>query len=237
MTGAFLKAQGINTHYGLSHILRDVSLEVAPKQAVGLLGRNGMGKTTLLRTLAGLTPARSGRIAINGREMRGARASALARAGVAFVPEDRGIFPNLTVIENLTFAARGERRNDDAWTLARVYELFPRLKEREGHWGNQLSGGEQKMLAIGRALLTNPQLILLDEATEGLAPKVREQIWLTLRLIVESGIAAVIVDKNLKDLLALADRHIVLSKGEVVFNGSTAELTADDAFIHRHLGV
>ena len=232
-----LHADGLNTYYGASHILRNVALHVRRKEAVTLLGRNGMGKTTLLRTLAGLTPARTGTIAINGTEMRGARASAIARAGVAFVPENRGIFPNLTVLENLTFAARPPARDQDAWTLERVHSLFPRLHERQNHWGNQLSGGEQKMLAIARALLTNPRLILLDEATEGLAPKVREQIWTTLRLILDSGIAAVIVDKNLDDLLLLADRHIVLAKGEVMFDGTTAMLKADEALIHRHLGV
>ena len=232
-----LRAEGLNTYYGSSHILRDVALKVDRKEAVTLLGRNGMGKTTLLRTLAGLTRARTGHITINGAEMRAARASAISRAGVAFVPEDRGIFPNLTVLENLTFAARPPALDQAGWTLDRVHSLFPRLHERRQHWGNQLSGGEQKMLAIARALLTNPQLILLDEATEGLAPKVREQIWTTLRLILKSGIAVIIVDKNLDDLLALADRHVVLAKGAVVFDGTTAALKADEALIQRHLGV
>jgi branched-chain amino acid transport system ATP-binding protein len=232
-----LRASGINTYYGLSHILRNVGLEIRRGQAMGLLGRNGMGKTTLLRTLAGLTPARSGEIVINGINTRGKRAAAVARGGLAFVPEDRGIFPNLTVLENLTFARRDARGGGRSWTLDRVYDLFPRLAEREDHWGNQLSGGEQKMLAIGRALMTNPQLILLDEATEGLAPKVREQIWTTLRLILDSGIAAIVVDKNLDDLLRIAAHHIVLAKGEVVFDGTTAALKADEALIHRHLGV
>ena len=174
-----------------------------PGETVSLLGRNGMGKTTLLRTLMGLVRARSGRVHLNGRDITGARPSAIARMGLAFVPEDRGIFPNLSVIENLTFAARAGRGARPDWTLPRVYELFPRLAERQTHWGNQLSGGEQKMLAIGRALMTNPDLILLDEATEGLAPKVRDEIWATLRLVTGAGIAAVVVDKNLEDLLAL----------------------------------
>jgi branched-chain amino acid transport system ATP-binding protein len=232
-----LLAEGINTYYGASHILRNVSFRVMPRETVSLLGRNGMGKTTLLRSLMGLTRPRSGAIALNGRDITGARASAVARAGLAFVPEDRGIFPNLTVMENLTFAARVKRGTRPDWTLARIYALFPRLAERRAHWGNQLSGGEQKMLTIGRALMTNPDVILLDEATEGLAPQVRDEIWATLRLIRESGIATVVVDKNLDDLLALADRHVVMAKGEIVFDGPTAALKADEALIHRHLGV
>jgi branched-chain amino acid transport system ATP-binding protein len=232
-----LLAEGINTYYGASHILRNVNFRVMPRETVSLLGRNGMGKTTLLRSLMGLTRPRSGRIALNGRDITGARASSVARAGLAFVPEDRGIFPNLTVEENLTFAARVGRGARPDWTLARICALFPRLAERRAHWGNQLSGGEQKMLTIGRALMTNPDVILLDEATEGLAPQVRDEIWATLRLIRESGIAAVVVDKNLDDLLALADRHVVMAKGEIVFDGSTAALKADAALIHRHLGV
>ena len=232
-----LRAQALNTYYGPSHILRGVDFRVMPRETVSLLGRNGMGKTTLLRTLMGLVRPRTGRIELNGRDVTGARASAIARSGLAFVPEDRGIFPNLTVEENLTFAARPGRDGALGWTLARVYELFPRLDERRSHWGNQLSGGEQKMLAIGRALLTNPEIILLDEATEGLAPKVRDEIWATVRLIARSGIASIVVDKNLDDLLALADRHVVMAKGEIVFEGSAAALKADEALIHRHLGV
>jgi branched-chain amino acid transport system ATP-binding protein len=232
-----LLAEGIDTYYGASHILRNVSFRVMPRETVSLLGRNGMGKTTLLRSLMGLTRPRSGAIALNGRDVTGARASSVARAGLAFVPEDRGIFPNLTVEENLTFAARAGHGTRPDWTLARIYALFPRLAERRAHWGNQLSGGEQKMLTIGRALMTNPEVILLDEATEGLAPQVRDEIWATLRLIRESGIATVVVDKNLDDLLALADRHVVMAKGEIVFDGSTEALKADAALIHRHLGV
>ncbi len=232
-----LAAAGLNTFYGQSHILRDVDFRVMPGETVSLLGRNGMGKTTLLRTLMGLVRPRSGHVHLDGRDITGVRPSAIARMGLAFVPEDRGIFPNLTVIENLTFASRAGRGARPDWTLPRVYELFPRLAERQTHWGNQLSGGEQKMLAIGRALMTNPDLILLDEATEGLAPKVRDEIWATLRLVTRAGIAAVVVDKNLEDLLALCDRHVVMAKGAIVFDGSAAELRADEAFIHRHLGV
>ena len=232
-----LQAERLNTFYGQSHVLRDVNFRVLPKETVSLLGRNGMGKTTLLRSLMGLVRPRTGRVRLNGIDITGARAAAVARAGLALVPEDRGVFPNLTVAENLTFAARPGRRAGPRWTLERVYELFPRLTERRAHWGNQLSGGEQKMLAIGRALMTNPDLMLLDEATEGLAPRVRDEIWSTLRLVTASGIAAVIVDKNLDDLLALADRHVVMAKGEIVFDGTGAQLRADQALIHRHLGV
>ncbi|MCC6946641.1 MAG: ABC transporter ATP-binding protein [Bradyrhizobiaceae bacterium] len=232
-----LQADAVNAYYGQSHILRNVSIRVMPHEAVSLMGRNGMGKTTLLRTLMGLLRPRSGAIRLRGADMTGERASAVARAGIAFVPEDRGVFPNLTVEENLTFAARPGRDARADWTLERVYGLFPRLAERRSNWGNQLSGGEQKMLAIGRALMTNPEIILLDEATEGLAPKVRDEIWATLRLITEAGIASIVVDKNLDDLFELAHRHMVIVKGEIVFDGPTAALRADEALIHRHLGV
>ncbi|HEX2216626.1 MAG TPA: ABC transporter ATP-binding protein [Xanthobacteraceae bacterium] len=232
-----LVAEGINAAYGRSHILRNLSFRVMREETVSLLGRNGMGKTTLLRTLTGLLQPASGRIRLNEIEVTGARPSRVARLGLSFVPEGRGIFPNLTVEENLTFAQRPARGGASGWRLAHIYDMFPRLAERRGNWGNQLSGGEQKMLAIGRALMTNPEILLLDEATEGLAPKLREEIWGTLRTIRAAGTAAVVVDKNLDDLLALADRHVILSKGEVVFDGPTEALRADAAIIHRHLGV
>lgn len=232
-----LRAEGINTFYGRSHILRNVSFRVNRGETVSLLGRNGMGKTTLLRTLMGLVRPASGRIALNGIDMTGARASVRSRAGLAFVPEGRGIFPNLAVEENLTFAARAGPTGERPWTLERVYSLFPRLFERRHHWGNELSGGEQQMLSIGRALMTSPSIILLDEATEGLAPKLRDEIWATVKEIATSGIAAIIVDKNLGDLLTLADRNTIMAKGEIVFEGSSAALKSDEALIHRHLGV
>jgi branched-chain amino acid transport system ATP-binding protein len=232
-----LIAEGLNASYGQSHILRDLNFRVMPRETVSLLGRNGMGKTTLLRALMGLLRPTSGSIRLNGVDTVGARPSAVARRGLAFVPEGRGIFPNLSVEENLTVASRPARGAAAAWTLPRIYAMFPRLAERRSNWGNQLSGGEQKMLAIGRALMTNPQILLFDEATEGLAPKLRDEIWETLRQIRASGVATVVVDKNLDDLLALADRHVILSKGEVVFDGSATALRADEALIHRHLGV
>jgi len=237
MSAPVLLAEKINTYYGQSHILHGVGFRVMPRETVSLLGRNGMGKTTLLRTLMGLVRPRTGSVHLNGDDITGQRPSHAARAGLGFIPEDRGIFPNLTVIENLTFAARPGRGARPDWTLERIYSLFPRLAERRSHWGNQLSGGEQKMLSIGRALMTNPEIILLDEATEGLAPKVRDEIWATLRHVASTGIAAIVVDKNLDDLLALAHRHVVMAKGEIVFEGSTEALKADEALIHRHLGV
>lgn len=232
-----LRAERLNTFYDRSHVLRDLDFHVGHQETVSLLGRNGMGKTTLLRTLMGLTPPRSGHVILNGRDVTRARPSVVARMGMALVPEGRGIFPNLTVEENLIVAARAGRESREPWRLDRVYAMFPRLAERRAHWGNQLSGGEQKMLAVGRALMTNPDILLLDEATEGLAPKVREEIWAIVRLVAASGIATVLVDKNLEDLLALADRHVILSKGEIVFDGTTEALKADAALIHRHLGV
>lgn len=232
-----LEAVGIDTYYGASHILRGVDFRVGPQETVSLLGRNGMGKTTLLRTLMGLVRPRAGSIHLHESEITNARPARISRAGIGFVPEGRGIFPNLTCEENLTFAARAGRHGRRDWTLERVYGLFPRLAERRSNWGNQLSGGEQQMLTIGRALMTNPELILLDEATEGLAPKLRDQIWETLRVIAEAGLSIVVVDKNLADIFELADRHVILSKGTVVFDGPTETLRGDDALIHRYLGV
>ena len=237
MTAQAILAEGLNTHYGRSHILRDVSFRVAPGETVSLLGRNGMGKTTLLRTLAGLVRPSSGTVRLNEKNVSNLRASVRSRAGLAIVPEGRGIFPNLTVAENLTFASRANNKGERPWPLERIYALFPRLAERKHPWGNELSGGEQQMLSIGRALMTSPSIILLDEATEGLAPKLRDEIWATVKQITASGIAAIIVDKNLNDLLALADRNTIMAKGQIVFDGTSAELRADEALIHRHLGV
>jgi branched-chain amino acid transport system ATP-binding protein len=237
MTTPLLAATNLNTFYGPSHILRDVSFHVGVRETVSLLGRNGMGKTTLLRTLMGLVKPRSGAILLHGHDVTGTRANAMSRSGLALVPENRGIFPNLTVEENLIFAERRGPNGRHEWQREKIYELFPRLAERRKNWGNQLSGGEQQMLTIGRALMCNPDVILVDEATEGLAPKVREDIWRMLRIIAANGVAIVVVDKNLKDLLALSDRHVILAKGAIVFNGTSNELRSDPEFVHRWLGV
>jgi branched-chain amino acid transport system ATP-binding protein len=237
MNTPVLAATKLNTFYGPSHILRDVSFYVGQRETVSLLGRNGMGKTTLLRTLMGLVKPRSGAIALHGKDVTGARANAMSRAGLGLVPENRGIFPNLTVEENLIFAERDGHGGRRDWQRDKIYDLFPRLAERRKNWGNQLSGGEQQMLTIGRALMANPDIILVDEATEGLAPKLRDDIWRTLRVIAANGVAIVVVDKNLKDLLNLSDRHVILAKGAIVFNGTSDELRRDPDLVHRWLGV
>ena len=232
-----IEAEKLHTYYGASHILHGISLSVAPGETLSLMGRNGMGKTTLLRSLLGLTPPRRGTVKIYGREMTGAPPQKIVRQGIAFVPEDRGIFPNLTVRENLVMAARPGLDGRKDWDLARVLETFPRLAQRLSHMGNHLSGGEQQMLTVGRALLTNPELLILDEATEGLAPLIRKEIWSVVRSIKRSGIATVIVDKDIKALLELADRNLIISKGRIVYEGSSAELAANPEIHTRYLGV
>jgi branched-chain amino acid transport system ATP-binding protein len=232
-----LRVEGLHTYYGQSHILRGISLAIAQRQSLGLMGRNGMGKTTLIRSIMGLVAPRTGHIAIDGRDATRDPAFRRARAGLAYVPEGRGIFASLSVAEHLAVAARPGADGRADWTIPRVLELFPRLAQRLDHSGAQLSGGEQQMLAIARALLTNPRLLILDEATEGLAPIVREQIWHTIRLIRDTGIATLVVDKSISDVAALADRIIVLVKGEIAFEGPPARLQADAALMHRHLGV
>jgi branched-chain amino acid transport system ATP-binding protein len=234
---ALVEAAGLHTFYGSSHVLHGVDFRVGRGETVGLLGRNGMGKTTLLRSILGLTRAAAGEVMVKGRRMTRAAPHAIARMGVAFVPEGRGIFPNLTVRENLVMAARAGAGGRRDWTLERVLATFPRLAERLGHGGGQLSGGEQQMLTIGRALMTNPDLLVLDEATEGLAPLIAREIWHILRTIRETGIASVIVDKNHAAVTAVADRAVVLVKGRVVFAGSSGELRAQPDLLKRHLGV
>jgi len=236
MSEPLISLEGVHTYYGASHVLHGVDLHLERGQCISLMGRNGMGKTTTLKTIMGLVRPRQGRVMINGRDAAPLPTHAVARGGIAYVPEERGIFPNLTVIENLTMAARSGG-NGAEWTLTRVLELFPRLGERRGHWGNHLSGGEQQMLTIGRALMTNPDVLLLDEATEGLAPLIREGIWSVIGVIKASGIASIIVDKNVAKLMDLADRHMILVKGRVVFQGDSEELRADPDLLHRHLGV
>ena len=234
---ALVSAEGLHTYYGPSHVLHGVDFEVRRGETVALMGRNGMGKTTLLRSLMGLTPPKRGRIMIDGRDVTGAAPHTVARAGLALVPEGRGIFPSLTVREHLVMAARPGRSGRAEWTLARVLETFPRLAERLDHGGAQLSGGEQRMLTIGRALMTNPELLILDEATEGLAPLIAREIWSILRRLRAGGMAAVIVDKNSAAMTAIADRCVILVKGSAVFAGTAAALRAAPEILEKHLGV
>ena len=237
LSAPILAGQGLNTYYGQSHILRDVSIAIRTGETIGLMGRNGMGKTTLIRTLMGLVRARSGVVQIDGRDATRAPAHTIARRGIAYVPEGRGIFASLSVAENIAIAERPGTDGRCEWTPGRVLELFPRLAQRLTNRGDQLSGGEQQMLAIGRALVTNPRLLILDEATEGLAPIVRDEIWKTIRLIRATGMATLIVDKTVSAVTGIADRVVVLVKGEIVLDGGPAELTANPDLMHRHLGV
>jgi branched-chain amino acid transport system ATP-binding protein len=217
-------------------VLHGVDVQIARGQTMGLLGRNGMGKSTLIRTLLGHVTQREGRITVNGQDLSKARPHEVARAGVAYVPEGRGIFPNLSVRENLVMAARSGPNGQNEWTLQRVLKTFPRLEERFGNLGSQLSGGEQQMLSIGRALMTHPTLIILDEATEGLAPLIVAEIWRVIADIRKSGIATLIVDRDYRKVLAQADRALVLQKGQVVLQGAAATLR-DDPQLAACLGV
>jgi branched-chain amino acid transport system ATP-binding protein len=232
-----VEARGLHTFYGPSHVLHGVDLSIRRGETIALMGRNGMGKTTLLRSLLGLTPPRRGKVLIDGRPMTGAKPHLIARQGLAFVPEGRGIFATLSVREHLVMAARPGRDGRRDWSLERALAVFPRLGERLDHGGAQLSGGEQQMLTIARALLTNPDLLILDEATEGLAPLIAKEIWAIIRALRAGGLAVLIVDKNVAALAALADRAVVLVRGRVAFAGSTAELVAQPEMVHRHLGV
>jgi branched-chain amino acid transport system ATP-binding protein len=212
-------------------------MEVSEGEAVGLLGRNGMGKTTTVRAIMGLLSVRTGAVTFEGRDIRNLPPYRVAKLGVGLVPEGRQVFPNLTVHENLTATARTRSNNGRNWTLDRVYELFPILEQRHAHMGNQLSGGEQQMLAIGRALMTNPRLLILDEATEGLAPLVRAEIWKCLRTLKEAGHSILVIDKNVGALSRVADRHYVIEKGRIVWTGNSRELNEDATVRQRHLGV
>jgi branched-chain amino acid transport system ATP-binding protein len=230
-----LALDGVETSYGLSQVLFGVSLSIAPGEMVTLMGRNGMGKTTTVRSIMGLTRARAGRIRFDGRDIRGLPSYRVAQLGIGLVPEGRQIFPNLSVRENLLATAVAPE--GAAWTLDTVYKLFPRLAERAGSMGNQLSGGEQQMLAIGRALMTNPRLLILDEATEGLAPLIRAEIWRCLAQLKASGLAILVIDKNVGTLLRAADRHFLIERGRVVWSGASHELAAATDIQHRYLGV
>ncbi|WP_084267586.1 ABC transporter ATP-binding protein [Azohydromonas lata] len=232
-----LEASDLHAHYGQSHVLQGVALRIARGEAVGLLGRNGMGKTTFIRTLLGQVRASGGRVSVAGRDMTGQPTERIARLGIGYVPEGRGVFPNLSVRENLVMAARPGTRGQREWTLERVLKTFPRLAERLDHGGGQLSGGEQQMMAIGRALMTNPELMILDEATEGLAPLVVAEIWRVIGLIRASGIASLVVDRDFRKVLTHTDRCVVLEKGRVVLEGPSAALAKDEAALHRYLGV
>jgi branched-chain amino acid transport system ATP-binding protein len=229
MAELLLDARGVNAWYGSSHVLQGVDLQIRRGETLGLLGRNGMGKSTLIRTLMGHVPQRQGQVTLFGVDRSKARPHEVARAGVAYVPEGRGIFPTLTVRENLVMAARPGRQGQRDWTLERVLSTFPRLAERIGNAGAQLSGGEQQMLSIGRALMTHPELIILDEATEGLAPLIVADIWRVIGEIRTSGIATLIVDRDYRKVLARSDRALVLQKGQVVMSGPAAEVAADPA--------
>ena len=232
-----LVVDALDTYYGDSHVLRGVGLELPAATALGLLGRNGMGKTTLIRAIMGYVPARAGSVAWHGDLVSGQPPERIARRGIGYVPEGRGIFGNLSVKENLVMAARPGTAGQRDWNYERVLETFPRLKERLGHGGQQLSGGEQQMLTIGRALMTNPDVLILDEATEGLAPLIAREIWRICGLIRASGISSVIVDKAWRHVTQVTDRNVILVKGEVVFAGTSAELRSQPHLLEQHLGV
>jgi branched-chain amino acid transport system ATP-binding protein len=237
MSEALLEARDLHAYYGASHILHGVDFRIARGETVGLMGRNGMGKSTLIRSMLGLVKPRGGEVLVCGTPMTGAAPYLVARKGIAYVPEGRGIFPNLTVQENLVMAARAGVDGRRDWTRERVLATFPRLAERIDHGGFKLSGGEQQMLTIGRALMTNPDLLILDEATEGLAPQIAKEIWRIIGEIRSHGIAALIVDKNYRAVTAIADRNVILVKGRVAFEGDSPTLLAQPDLLHRHLGV
>jgi len=237
VSAVLLEAEALDTYYGDSHVLRGAGLRVPSGRALGLLGRNGMGKTTLIRTVMGYVPAAAGHVRWLGREVTGRPPERMARLGIGYVPEGRGIFPNLSVRENLVMSARAGPDGRREWTFDRVLTTFPRLAERLSHGGQQLSGGEQQMLSIGRALMTNPLLLILDEATEGLAPLVVQEIWRVIGQIRKTGIATLIVDRNVRAVLAHTDDAVVLEKGRVVLSGTSARLADDPEALTRLLGV
>ncbi len=232
-----LSLRGVTAHYGASQALFGIDLDIAPGQFVTLLGRNGMGKSTTVKTIMGLMPASQGSVTFNGRDISKLPSYKVAQCGIGLVPEGRHIFPNLSVRENLVATAHNRLQAAHPWTLDRIYALFPRLSERAHHLGSHLSGGEQQMLAIGRALLTNPLLLILDEATEGLAPIVREEIWSALEALKHSGLAVLCIDKNLEPLLATADHHVIIEKGRVAWSGTSDSFLDDEPRLVEFLGV
>jgi branched-chain amino acid transport system ATP-binding protein len=232
-----LQVDAIESHYGASQALFGLSFEVREREVVTLIGRNGMGKSTTVKSVTGLLAPRRGQVRLDGVDLTGRPAHRVAQAGVGLVPEGRRVFPNLTVRENLTGTAANRRRNATPWTLERVYAMFPRLKERERNLGCNLSGGEQQMLAIGRALMTNPRLLILDEATEGLAPLIRAEIWDCLARLKAEGLSLIVIDKNIAPLMRLADRHFIVSKGRVVWSGDSEALRREPQLLHDHVGL
>jgi len=234
---SLLQVRDVEAAYGKSQVLFGATFEVHEREVVTLIGRNGMGKSTIVKTVMGMLALRAGSIRFDGVEVRGLPSHRIARYGIGLVPEGRRIFPNLSVRENLVATARDRRRSPQPWNLERTYAAFPRLRERDKNLGANLSGGEQQMLAIGRALMTNPRLLILDEATEGLAPLVRIEIWNVLEELKHSGLALIVIDKNIGPLLRLADRHNIVAKGRVVWSGASAALEQAPELLHEYVGV
>ncbi|MGQ0686938.1 ABC transporter ATP-binding protein [Bradyrhizobium sp.] len=237
MADTLLEIDGIETCYGLSQVLFGLQLTIRSGEMIALMGRNGMGKTTTIRSIMGLTPARAGAIRFAGEDVRKLPSYKIAQLGIGLVPEGRQIFPNLTVRENLVAASGNRRGARDPWTLEKIYALFPRLSERSTNMGVTLSGGEQQMLAIGRALMTNPMLLILDEATEGLAPLIREEIWSCLSMLKSQGQSVLVIDKNVGNLAKIADRHYMIERGRTVWSGTSEQLLAEPELQHRYLGI
>jgi len=237
MAETLLEIDGIETCYGLSQVLFGLTLSIKSGEMIALMGRNGMGKTTTIRSIMGLTPARAGAIRFAGDDVRKLPSYKIAQLGIGLVPEGRQIFPNLTVRENLVAASGNRLGARDPWTLEKVYALFPRLAERSSNMGMTLSGGEQQMLAIGRALMTNPRLLILDEATEGLAPLIREEIWNCLSMLKGQGQSVLVIDKNVGNLARIADRHYMIERGRTMWSGTSEQLLAEPELQHRYLGI
>jgi branched-chain amino acid transport system ATP-binding protein len=232
-----LSVRNLQSAYGASQVLFDVTLDVAEGEVVTLLGRNGMGKTTTVRSIMGLLAPKNGDISFDGSAMRGVAPERIARRGIGLVPEGRQVFPTLSVRENLIATASNRLKRSSPWTLERVYTLFPRLQERANQSARTLSGGEQQMLAVGRALMTNPKLLILDEATEGLAPVIRAEIWGCIEALKAQGQSILLIDKNINVLKRIADRHYIIEKGRTVWSGSSADLAANAELVHRYVGV
>ena len=237
MTDTLLEVENIETCYGMSQVLFGMSLSIKPGEMVALMGRNGMGKTTTVRSIMGLTPARAGTLRFAGRDVRKLASFRIAQLGIGLVPEGRQICPNLTVRENLVAASHNRLGSPDPWTIEKIHALFPRLAERGNNMGVTLSGGEQQMLAIGRALMTNPRLLILDEATEGLAPLIRDEIWKCLSMLKAKGQSVLVIDKNVGNLVRIADRHYIIERGRAVWSGTSAQLIAEPELQHRYLGI